>query len=280
MSGTHSKPARQALTRITAKVVPHAADLRERMTRQTLTRVAGGVAVGAALVATVAATATVSDTGVPRSGPNLAAAAAAANQENTTDFLAPEPKSKSKSATSEPLIKVKKAPARPERVPITADKVIELAEKQVGISETNGMGGGTKFQDWYAGTERARETVARDGGSTTAYKDAAWCAMFISWLGDQLDFNDQLGADAWTIAHAGWFEERGRWGHTPKPGAVVFFDWDGGKTIDNIDHVGLVVKDNGDGTIETIEGNSNNEVGHRQRSTDLVAGYGYPDYAK
>lgn len=280
MSDTpHSNEPSQAQNRIAEKVTPHAARLREKITRQALTRVAGGTACCAALVATIAATASVSDNGVPRSGPNLAAAAAgaAASQESTTDFLAAEPQSKQ---AEKPLVKVKKAPAKPEQHPVTADEIIELAKEQVGISENNGTGGGTKFQEWYSQTERAKETVARDGGTTAGYEDAAWCAMFISWLGDQFDFNDQMGFDAWTITHAGWFADRGRWGQTPKPGAVVFFDWDGGKEIDGIDHVGLVVKDNGDGTIETIEGNSNNEVEHRQRSTDLVAGYGYPDYAK
>jgi CHAP domain-containing protein len=280
VSGTPRKPTRQASTFLTETVTPHAArlcgGLADKLNRQTLTRVTGGVAVGAALAATVAATAGVSDNGVPRSGPSLAAAAVA-DHESTSDFLTARTKDE-QAAT--PQAKVKKAPTRPEHRPITADDVIHLAEKQVGISETNGEGGGTKFQDWYSSTERAKETVARDGGTIDGYEDAAWCAMFISWLGDQLDFNDEMGFDAWTIAHASWFDERGRWGHTPKPGAVVFFDWDGGKTIDGIDHVGLVVKDNGDGTIETIEGNSNNEVEHRTRSTDLVAGYGYPDYAK
>ena len=259
------------------RVAPHASYLRAKLTRQTLTRVTGGVAVGAALVAAVAATASVSDAGVPRSGPRLAAAAAASDPQSTRDFLAAAPKAEQ---PAKPMIKVRKAPTLPQRAPVAADDVINLAKKQVGISETDGEGGGTKFQDWYADTERAKQTVERDGGTPADYKDAAWCAMFISWLGNQFHFNDQMGFDAWTVAHAEWFQQHGRWGHTPKPGAVVFFDWDGGKSTDGIDHVGLVVKDNGDGTIETIEGNANNEVEHRQRSTDLVAGYGYPDYAK
>jgi surface antigen len=40
----------------------------------------------------------------------------------------------------------------------------------------------------------------------------------------------------------------------PKPGDLAFFDFqEGGNPID---HVGIVVKDNGDGTVTTIEGNT------------------------
>ena len=241
-----------------------------KLTRQTLTRITGGVAIGAALVASIAATATIEGNTHPRSSTALAAAAA---QGNTGSLLAPAPMAK---LAAKPQAK----PALPHHKPVTANDVINLAKQQVGIAETNGHGGGTKFQNWYAGSHFAKQTAQRDGASTTDYKDAAWCAMFISWLGDQFHFNDQMGADAYTVAHADWFAQHGRFGHTPKPGAVVFFDWNGGKTTAGIDHVGLVVKDNHDGTIETIEGNANNEVEHRQRNTDLIAGYGYPNYAK
>jgi hypothetical protein len=277
VSGRTTSKFGDRLARVTENVAPHAFHLCEKLTRRTLTRVTGGTALCAAIAAAVAATTSMSDAGVPRSGPSLAAAAVASGHQSVSDFLAVGPKAEQ---PAKPMIKVRRAPALPQRAPVTADDVINLAEKQVGITETDGEGGGTKFQDWYATTERAKETVQRDGGTPSDYKDAAWCAMFISWLGSQFHFNDQMGFDAWTVAHAEWFEQHGRWGHTPMPGAVVFFDWDGGKTVDGIDHVGLVVKDNGDGTIETIEGNANNEVEHRQRSTDLVAGYGYPDYAK
>ena len=71
----------------------------------------------------------------------------------------------------------------------------------------------------------------------------------------------------------------GRFGHTPKPGAVVFFDWAGGKTINGIDHVGLVTKINHNGTINTIEGNISDSVVKKTRTLDQIAGFGYPDYA-
>ncbi|WP_245974777.1 CHAP domain-containing protein [Thermomonospora umbrina] len=163
---------------------------------------------------------------------------------------------------------------------VKAENIIALAKSQVGHSEDGA--GKSKFGRWYAGTERAKETMQRDagGGSPKIYEDAAWCSMFISWLGDRTGFTDQMGADAWTIEHAEWFKDKGRWGTEPKPGAVVFFDWDGGKSMDAIDHVGLVTKNLGDGEFATVEGNSNDAVESKTRGTDKVVGFGYPDYAK
>jgi cell wall-associated NlpC family hydrolase len=161
---------------------------------------------------------------------------------------------------------------------VTADDVIKLASQQVGIKE-NGLGGGTKFHSWYMSTPRAQETVMRDGGRVTDYANAPWCNMFVSWVGEQLGIRPVLGWDAYTVRHAQWFKDNNRWGSTPTPGAVVFFAWGGGGIAD-IDHVGFVVKDNGDGTISTIEGNTGNgAVERRVRPVSDVAGYGYPVYA-
>jgi hypothetical protein len=153
-------------------------------------------------------------------------------------------------------------------------QVINLARKQVGISE--GKGGQTKFHDWYVGTDNAKLTAKRDGGNVSAYNGAQWCNMFVSWVGAQTGVKG-MGWDAYTVQHAKWFKKTDRWGHKPKPGAVVFFAWNGGG-IESINHVGLVVKDNGDGTIRTIEGNTGNAVKEKTRQASQVAGYGYPDY--
>ncbi|GGQ09552.1 CHAP domain-containing protein [Streptosporangium pseudovulgare] len=161
---------------------------------------------------------------------------------------------------------------------VSAERVLDIAAKQIGISE-NAAGGGTKFQDWYVSSQRAKETVARDGGRIQDYANAPWCAMFVSWVGEQAGARPTMGWDAYTVSYAKWFADNGRWGQTPKPGAVVFFDWGGSHDIDAIDHVGLVKKDNGDGTITTIEGNTGNgKVEERVRPVSQVDGYGYPSY--
>ncbi|MEV3924954.1 CHAP domain-containing protein [Actinomadura coerulea] len=159
-------------------------------------------------------------------------------------------------------------------------EVIKLAEKQVGVRE--GKGGQTKYHKWFVSTPQAKATAKRDGGfSVKEYNGAQWCNMFVSWLGAQTGVKN-MGWDAYTVQHASWFKQTDRWGHTAKPGAVVFFDWqDGSKAgIGDIDHVGIVVKDNGNGSITTIEGNTDNAVQKKVREKSQVVGYGYPDYAR
>ncbi|MWA01202.1 CHAP domain-containing protein [Actinomadura sp. LD22] len=243
-------------------------------------RTTGGVLVGAAVLGTAVATAQASV--LPFGGPGPAEPAASAGQavarapqERAARDHAPEKSAPRRAAKSAPKAAAPKERSKKSRP--TAEAAIELARSQVGATPDGN--GDTKFGDWYEGTERAKETVARDGGSVQEYSDAEWCDMFISWVGDKLGFTDQIGSDAWTVAHAQWFQDNGRWGDTPKPGAIVFFSWSGGKSDDDIQHVGMVIKDNGDGTIQTVEGNTGNSVQVRERSTDSVVGYGYPDYA-
>lgn len=162
---------------------------------------------------------------------------------------------------------------------MSAGQVLELASKQIGVRE-NAQGGGTKFHSWYMASQRARETVARDGGNVRAYANAPWCAMFVSWVGEQAGIRPTMGWDAYTVTHAKWFKANKHWGQAAKPGAVVYFDWNGSKDISAIDHVGFVKKDNGDGTITTIEGNTGEgRVEQRVRPKSQVVGYGYPVYA-
>jgi hypothetical protein len=160
-------------------------------------------------------------------------------------------------------------------VPSAAD-ALKLAVAQVGVTE-DASGGGTKFQKWFVSSPWAERGVQRDGGSVSDYADANWCDMFVSWIGAQLGVKG-MGADAFTPTHAKWFKAQGRWGQTPTPGAVVFFSWSGSKSLDDIDHVGMVIKDNHDGTIETVEGNTDNSVKVRTRDVSSVVGYGYPEY--
>ncbi|GAT69525.1 amidase [Planomonospora sphaerica] len=162
---------------------------------------------------------------------------------------------------------------------VTADDLLKIAEEQIGITE-NTDGGGTKFQDWYVTSQRAKETVERDGGNVNAYANAPWCAMFVSWVGEQAGIRPTVGWDAYTVTWAKWFQDNERWGSKATPGAVVYFDWKKGESIYGIDHMALVKKDNGDGTITTIEGNTGNgKVEQRVRPKAEVVGYGYPQYA-
>ncbi|GAA3206846.1 CHAP domain-containing protein [Nonomuraea helvata] len=160
---------------------------------------------------------------------------------------------------------------------VTAQEVIRIAESQIGVAE-NAAGGGTPFQSWYMSSPRAAETVARDGGTPQSYANAPWCAMFVAWVGEKAGARPTVGWDAYTVTWAKWFEANRRWGAVPRPGAVVFFAWQT-KSISGIEHMGLVKQDNRNGTITTIEGNTDDgRVEVRIRPTSQVVGYGYPQY--
>ncbi|WP_214413074.1 CHAP domain-containing protein [Sphaerisporangium fuscum] len=144
-------------------------------------------------------------------------------------------------------------------------KLIHLLRTQLGYSEQ--AGGYTKFGSWYG------KTVEFDSD----YSAQPWCDMFLSWGAHSLGYDKWFGQFAYTVDHAKWFIEKGAWGHAPKPGAVVFFDWGGSEVVDNIDHVGLVTSVDGD-TIHTIEGNVDGQyVREKVRDQSYVVGYGYPD---
>ena len=73
----------------------------------------------------------------------------------------------------------------------------------------------------------------------------------------------------------------GNWKGTsnPQPGDLVLFDWDRDGTAD---HIGIVERVNADGSIGTIEGNTENPqtgqegVWRRTRSMGTVLGFGNP----
>jgi hypothetical protein len=147
-------------------------------------------------------------------------------------------------------------------------KFIELLESQLGYSERSS--GYTKFGEWYG------KNVEFDAD----YSAAPWCEMYLSWAAHKLGYEEWIGQFAWTVAHAKWFKEQGAWGKTPKPGALVYYDWSGSNNIDRIDHVGIVTRVEG-GTIFTIEGNIDGGVAKRkERDTSKVVGYGYPERIK
>ncbi|MEV0405914.1 CHAP domain-containing protein [Actinoallomurus sp. NPDC050550] len=159
----------------------------------------------------------------------------------------------------------------------SAADVLKVALSQVGT--TADAAGGTKFNQWFMSTSAAQTGAQRYGGKISDYADASWCDMFVSWVGARAGAPG-IGVDAFTHTHAQWFQQRGRWGAVPRPGAVVFFSFSGDKTVGGIEHVGLVVKDDHDGTIETIEGNTDKAVKIRIRPVSEVVGYGYPDYLR
>lgn len=145
------------------------------------------------------------------------------------------------------------------------------------------------------------ESILSEEGKTisdySGFNDGEWCADFVSYqlqnAGYDVEWSSIAGhEDENTIFKA--LERAGATIHldqaatangetpddyNPQPGDVVLFDFDPDGTTD---HVGFVVKDNGDGTITTIEGNTSGAAGgscvaiHPDKSRSEVYGYATP----
>ncbi|MFC7716518.1 CHAP domain-containing protein [Nonomuraea recticatena] len=112
------------------------------------------------------------------------------------------------------------------------------------------------------------------------YRNAPWCDMFISWAAQKAGVQEFVGQFAWTPSHAAWFIKQGAWSQRPEPGALVFYDWKGGKSYKGIDHVGIVEKVVGS-KIHTIEANVDRVwLKRKVRDTEKVVGYGLPRMVK
>ena len=92
-------------------------------------------------------------------------------------------------------------------------------------------------------------------GAFTKANFLPWCGSFVMWTANQAGV--KVPNVVYTPAGVAAFKSKNKWvpvkGSKPQAGWVVFFDFPGGR---DIDHVGWVLKDNGDGTCITIEGNT------------------------
>lgn len=138
-------------------------------------------------------------------------------------------------------------------------EIVTVALSQVGNV------GGEPYWSWYGFGSRVE-----------------WCACFVSWCANECGYIE-AGVIPKFAACASqgvpWFQERGLWqsgSYEPRPGDIIFFDWDGDMSAD---HVGIVEKVE-NGRVYTVEGNSGDSV--RQNSYPIgysdVLGYGCPAY--
>lgn len=94
-------------------------------------------------------------------------------------------------------------------------------------------------------------------GAFTKANFLPWCGSFVNWCANEVGL--KIPSCVSTVAGASAFMKKNQWEKAeeavPLPGDVVFFDFpnDG---VDRISHVGIVVKDNGDGTVTCVEGNT------------------------
>jgi hypothetical protein len=94
-------------------------------------------------------------------------------------------------------------------------------------------------------------------GAFTKSNFLPWCGSFVNWCANAV--NLKIPNCVSTVAGATAFMKKGQWEAAdvavPLPGDIVFFDFPG-DSLSRISHVGIVVKDNGDGTVTCIEGNT------------------------
>jgi len=117
--------------------------------------------------------------------------------------------------------------------------IIDIARTEIGTVESPKNSNKTKYGKWFG----------LDG--------QAWCGMFVSWVYAQA--GKPLGRIGFTRGFAGCqtavahFKKTKQITKNPKQGDIVFFDWnkDG-----RYDHTGVFVRDIGNGTFESIEGNT------------------------
>lgn len=144
--------------------------------------------------------------------------------------------------------------------------MLAKASSQIGISERSD--GWTPYGQWYADRHHA-----------PAFATANWCDMGLSKCAYDVGEGEAFGEFAFTPWHAQWFADRGQWRTSePEPGDAVFFSWSGGKSIDDIEHIGIVEKALSGTIIQTIEFNTSDAVRRRTRWRGYVVGYGRPAY--
>lgn len=118
---------------------------------------------------------------------------------------------------------------------ITSDNVlVAIAQSQLGNE------GGEIYWRWYGFDSQVD-----------------WCAIFVSWCADQGGMLETDSLPKYAVCDEGirWFIKKGKWYNRniePKPGMIIFFDWDDDGASE---HTGIVEKYE-DGLIYTIEGNS------------------------
>ncbi len=162
------------------------------------------------------------------------------------------------------------------------EAIIEVAKKEIGTIE-GPKDNETKYGKWSGANFQP------------------WCQSFVSWTAFTSGLDPKkYPKTASTVAAADWFKKNNRWADArnddPTPGDWIYFDFpDDG--VNRISHVGLCIKNNGDGTIQVIEGNTSGTAKGDQRNGGMcvektrayvknkkgilnaVVGWGRPVYA-
>ena len=158
-----------------------------------------------------------------------------------------------------------------------AKNIISQAKAWLGCKESDGSH--KKIIDTY----NNHRPLAR--GYKVKYTDA-WCATFVSACAIKCGYTDIIPTECGCDEMIKLFKKLNSWvendSYIPKPGDIIFYDWQDNGIGDNIgaaDHVGIVenVINN---VIVVIEGNKNNAVERREIQINgrYIRGFGVPKY--
>jgi hypothetical protein len=133
----------------------------------------------------------------------------------------------------------------------SVEAIIEVAKKEVGTVE-GPKDNETKYGKW------------------TGMNFQPWCQSFVSWCAFTSGLDPKkYPKSASTVAASDFFKKNNRWADArnddPTPGDWIYFDFpDDG--VNRISHVGICIKNNGNGTIQVIEGNTSGTAKGDQRN--------------
>ena len=155
---------------------------------------------------------------------------------------------------------------------------VDTAKSYLGYSESSGKH--RQIIDLY----NSKSPLPRNYKVT--YTDA-WCATFVSAVAIKCGMANIIPRECSCFYQVEQFQKMERWcendGYIPKPGNVIYYDWQDNGVGDNTgvpDHVGIVEYVS-EGSICVIEGNKNDSVERRYItvSARYIRGYGLPNFA-
>lgn len=139
-------------------------------------------------------------------------------------------------------------------------QIVEVAQQELSLSSQNV--GGQKYKSWYG-------------------MNADWCAMFVSWCGNECGYITQgiMPKAASVSGYMSWYLDKGLFeykeGYTPKAGDFIVFKNAGAS------HIGIVVENSDGSTVKTIEGNSGGSNTSPYHMGSHVAAHSYSlDFAQ
>ena len=171
----------------------------------------------------------------------------------------------------------------------TAKKLVAIAEAEIGYHEkasNSNLDSKTANSGNKNYTKYARD-LFKAGYYNGNKQSFDWCDQFCDWLFYQLCGKNKEKAEYLECqtgnlgAGCGfslkYYKAAGRFDKNPKIGDQIFFKYSNDNST--ADHTGIVVRVT-DSLIETIEGNSGNEVKRKayQRNDKTIIGYGHPRY--